>query len=411
MCKASKLHLIIDGNYFFHRSLAMYHSPDEQAGEAKLSSEDDQAFYARKVIIDTCSAIRNLGSVNLSSVIMTIDSRSWRKDVEIEENAGYKSNRIAKSTINWDGFYTVMKEVTKIFSENGIFISRVKRAEGDDLMYLYSNEFIKRGEDTIILTGDKDMWQVIKDDNRNFVAIYTSNGRYNKVVITQNILNEMEKESVSINSMILESGNMDNVKNLASFSSSGIERITIDPIQHAFEKIFPGDGGDGVPPVYTWVTETKGGKKRYNNLTSKRTQPIWDLMVSKYTGMDRIYRLPDEVDFCYSVVNEVSKGQLKTEMTKEKFKEKIQRNIILMVLDKEVIPHDIQKLFQEEFEHTISKVENTMRNFNMNNYYIDKLIPGTKFDGRGTQQKTDYFNDVKFDEGDFFNDENDKMTL
>ena len=409
----SKLHLIIDGNFIFHKGLSVYYSPDEQNGKPKLTTEEDQAFYARKVIIDLCSAIRHFHSINMNSIIMTIDSRSWRKDIEIEENKGYKSNRVQKSTINWDGFYEVMKEVTQILTNNGFFISRIKGAEGDDLMYLYSNEFIKRGEDTIIMTGDKDMWQTVTNEDKNFVSVYTNNGKYLKIITTAELEKYMNQKNGHMDDMILEAGGMDNVKNLSSMISSKVELVTVDPLRHAFNKIFPGDGGDGVPGIFQWKTETKNGKTRTNTLTEKRVDKIWEYMNSKYNGKDLIFKLSNEVDFIYEVINTVSKGLLKKEgITKDKLKERIERNIKLMYLDTAVIPDHIQLKFKDEFEKTINKSEHAINRFNLNNFYIDYLIQDTKYDGKGDKRKVDYFkDDVEFDENDFFFDENDKLSL
>jgi hypothetical protein len=205
---------------------------------------------------------------------------------------------------------------------------------------------------------------------------------------------------------------MDNVKNLTSIVNDKVELLTINPLQHSFEKIFPGDGGDGVPGVYSWITETKDGKKRENTLTSKRMENVWTYMSKKYSGKDIIYKLPNELDFIYDSVNSVSKGRLKEEMDMVKFKKQIERNIKLMYLDSGVIPMDIQNAFLAEYDENINITGELMNKFNINNFYIDKLIPGTKFDNRGIEHKVGYFKDeVKFDKGDFFFDENDKLSL
>lgn len=375
--KNSKLNLIIDFNYFLHRTLAVYHSSDTDNGLPKLTTEEDMGFYARKVVIDLCAAIRKFHSVNLNTIILTIDSRSWRKNIHIEENDGYKSNRVKAKTVEWENLYKVADDLAEIFTQNGMFISRIKEAEGDDLMYLYSNRFLANNEDTIILTGDKDMFQTIGHNNENFVSIFAANSKYSKIVLDASSIEKMNDVTENIFEMAHQAGAMNNIKNLQKIAETNkYEILEIDKIHHVFDKVFTGDGGDGVPGIYTWVTETKRGEQE-NNLTSKRINKIWEFMNTKYSGKDLIYKLPDEIDFIYNEISRIAKHELAVQ--KEVLREKIKRNITLMYLDDDVIPQSIQEKFEEQFK-VVGKSQYIFFKFDVSNFTIENIISGTKYD-------------------------------
>jgi len=173
------MNLIFDGNYLFYKTLFIFGQYGSK-GEKVLSSDKDQSMFMRKIATDMAHAIRTFG--NPTRVVFTIDSRSWRKEVEIEEG-GYKSNRDKdESVIDWDTFYKLMNEFGEIIAEKGYIVSREPRAEGDDLMYLWADEFFNNGEDSVIITGDKDMYQVVKCNNVNFIAVYNPNSKTRKIV-------------------------------------------------------------------------------------------------------------------------------------------------------------------------------------------------------------------------------------
>jgi hypothetical protein len=109
------MNLIIDGNYMFYKTLFIFGSYTK--GGRVLESKTDQEMFIRKIATDMSHAIRTFG--NPTRVIFTIDSRSWRKEIEIEEG-GYKSNREKDETkIDWDSFYKCMNEFGQILKAKG----------------------------------------------------------------------------------------------------------------------------------------------------------------------------------------------------------------------------------------------------------------------------------------------------
>jgi len=120
-------------------------------------------MFIRKIATDMSYAIRAFGKPD--RVILTIDSRSWRKDIVVEE-ADYKGHRVKDDTIDWDSFYKCMNEFAAHLERRGVIVSREERAEGDDLMYLWADRLYEAGQDAVIITGDKDLTQCVRWDGK-----------------------------------------------------------------------------------------------------------------------------------------------------------------------------------------------------------------------------------------------------
>jgi hypothetical protein len=86
-------------------------------------SELDQLM--RKVATDITFIIRQL---NPSRVVLTLDSKSWRKNIEIEENEGYKGQREKSEHLNWDNVFAIMNEFAEIAESNGFIYSKIENA-------------------------------------------------------------------------------------------------------------------------------------------------------------------------------------------------------------------------------------------------------------------------------------------
>ena len=105
--------IIIDGNYLFYKTLFIFRP---EGGKKVMEPKRQQEDFIRKVATDMAFAIRQFGSP--SRVIFTIDGRSWRKDVEIEENQGYKAHRTKESNIDWDSFFKCMNILISVLHQS-----------------------------------------------------------------------------------------------------------------------------------------------------------------------------------------------------------------------------------------------------------------------------------------------------
>lgn len=408
----SGINIIIDGNYLFHRSLHIYQSEDALAGLPKLTSENDRSIFARKVLTDICYTIRKVASNKIDKVIFTIDGRSWRKDVKIEENEGYKSNRKKGSEINWEGFYEVMDEVGSILSKRNVYVSRVKKAEGDDLMYLYANKFINDNQNTMVVTGDKDIWQIVDNNKGNFTVVYMPDTRRNTLVMdkeTKRILDERLKPKHSVNT---EFSPYDALIEITD------KYEVVDPVYHAFIKVFTGDSGDAVPCLFTWETKTKTGKTMVNKLTEKRVGRIWKEAERKTrqgkTPWSVIFDLHKRGEFIKSVISDVSKGANENDPVEDLI-QRMERNTKLMILHTSCIPEEVIDNFETDYERVTTKMMFMFKNFYAKDFYPRDLLMGSKYELELKNVVDPSLNmmkaDVKFDKDDYFFDDSDSVKL
>jgi len=94
------INLLFDTNNIFFRSTFTV----GQFGKAKYTFDNQTELdqLMRKVAMDVSAIIR---SANPSRVIFAQDSKSWRKQIKIDENEGYKGNRKKNEFINWNKIY------------------------------------------------------------------------------------------------------------------------------------------------------------------------------------------------------------------------------------------------------------------------------------------------------------------
>jgi 5'-3' exonuclease len=367
------MNLIVDGNYLFYKTLFIFGGYSK--GGKVLSSATDQEMFIRKVATDLSHAIRTFG--NPSRVIFTVDSRSWRKDVEIEEG-GYKSNREKdESVIDWDAFYKCMNEFAAILKKKGFIVSKEERAEGDDLMYLWADRFFADGQDSVIITGDKDLTQCVKSDGKNFIVVYNPNSKNRKIVAPKGFSEWIKTEEYDL---FDASTFMNRSKDLIAEALSSVTIEEIDADYLIFEKVIIGDAGDAVPPVWTW--ENKG--KTYR-VTASKASRIYEIMQMSNPIKD-VMELPSR---CVEVANGIS-AACKQVAPAEAVRSRLERNLTLVYLDKRIIPSDIQQAFSHAYEQEGQAKELSAQKYDMSN-----ILEGTRFISGGRTFEADIFSQFK----------------
>ena len=93
--KVGKHTLLIDGNYFVFSRLFVL--PKPKTGQL-LGDDKQMSQFMRKLAIDFASEMRKL-KMFVDDVILTVDSKSWRKDLYPESD--YKGTRKQSSDVNW----------------------------------------------------------------------------------------------------------------------------------------------------------------------------------------------------------------------------------------------------------------------------------------------------------------------
>ena len=326
------INVCIDGNYIWHKTFGVFGGFGIKNPAEVLGTKGEQSMFIRKIATDLCAGLKLLPQGG--RLIFTCDSRSWRKDVEIEDG-GYKSTRVKDETVDWSIFFDLMAEFGQQMEKQGFIYSKVKGAEGDDLLYFWSDHFNSIGENCIIISGDKDMHQLARHNEKGWTVIWNNNSKNNILAVPpgweDNWVNKTE--SVSIFDMTAAiSPDKDKVKEF-------LKKVTVEEVNRrdfVFMKMLTGDKGDAVPGV--WHVPTPSGKN--NGVSPKKAEQILEsLSQSKWKDSTFKEMLVDS-DFLSWVSGFVLRILKDVDNTtnREKVTKNILRNYTLMWLDSEVIP-------------------------------------------------------------------------
>lgn len=361
--------LIFDGNYLFYKSLFIFSTYGTE--DKLLETETSQAMFVRKIATDMAYAIRQFG--NPDHVIFTVDSRSWRKDIAIQDGS-YKSNRAKDdSKVHWENFYNTMNEFSRILLTRGFVVSKQEKAEGDDLMALWSKSLVEHGMDSVIITGDKDLTQTVRVKGNNFNVVYNPNTKTRKIVAPVGFKKWITKDSIDL---FNADTYMNRGKDLIHDALNSIVIEEIDPFYVAFEKVISGDSGDTVPPIYTWQKDGKTYR-----ITPAKCARIWEI-INAVKPLTDILDLPSRSTEIANAISAVIKQHPPSDLIRHN----LERNIQLVCLDERVIPATISEEFKPHFEALLKRKTLSARSYDMNT-----LLDGTRFISDGKTFEADIF--------------------
>jgi 5'-3' exonuclease len=326
------VNILIDGNYIFHKTFGVFGGFGVKNPAEVLGTKGEQSMFIRKVATDLCAGLRLLPQGG--RLIFTCDSRSWRKDVEIEDG-GYKSNRVKDETVDWSIFFDLMSDFGHQLENQGFVFSKVKGAEGDDLLYFWSEHFNSIGENCIIISGDKDMHQLARHNEKGWTIIWNNNSKNNVLAVPprweDNWVNK--EESVSIFDMTAAiSPDKEKIKEF-------LKKVQVEEIirrDFVFNKMLTGDKGDAVPGV--WYVQTPAGK--FNGISPKKAEQIMEsLNQSEWKGTTFTEMLKSEefLSWVSGFILRILKDVDNTE-NRKKVSSNLLRNYTLMWLDRKVMP-------------------------------------------------------------------------
>ena len=331
------INILIDGNYIFHKTFGVFAGYGSNVDPGKvLKSKSDQSMFIRKIATDLCSSLKMLPVGG--RLVFASDSRSWRKDVEIEDG-GYKSGRVKDENVDWTIFFDLMQSFGNHLEKMGFIFSKVEGAEGDDLLLYWSEKFNDIGESCIIISGDKDLHQLARmKDADTWTATWNINSKKNVLSVPkgwkENWLNETKSEVTIFNMGSVISPEKERFKDF--LKKVDIEEI--DSLPFIFNKILIGDKGDSVPSV--WEFENRGKISRF---TPKSAEKIYDLFLESDWKNLQIKSLVADDDFLNWIsplILKIGKGVDSTE-NRIKVKNNFLRNLKLMWLDNTVIPDNV----------------------------------------------------------------------
>jgi len=333
----------------------------------------------RKVATDVSQVIR---TINPSRVIFALDSKSWRKDISIDENEGYKAQRTKSAMINWDNVFKIMGEFADILETNGFIVSKFDKAEADDLIALWRKELLlNQNQHVIIISADEDVRQLVggthnipgvsKNDKFAFCTVY------NPFLQGKNASKKLFVPDKYFDEWILDADpgdffnrgidvDKEDFQRIINDSKTKMEKINGNQI--VMRKIFCGDDGDNVPAIYTWLND-KGKEVR---ITESKFEKIVD-----YIGATSPQDLMEKKDHIYDQLINISG-------TRPGFKmeDRLNRQMKLVLLDPSIFPESFVKEFQKRVGEELSKPQVRPQNWNM-----VSILEGTRYVTAGANGK------------------------
>jgi len=341
------VNICIDGNYIFHKTFGIFAGYGENIDPGEiLKTKEQQSSFIRKVSTDLISFLKMLPTGG--RLVFTADSRSWRKDVKIE-NGAYKT-RIKDEKIDWGIFFKLIHSFGSHLEKNGFIFSKVEGAEGDDLLLFWSKEFNKNGENCIIVTGDKDLYQLVSTENGVWTSVWNNKSKDNLLTVSPNWSEDWlnQKEEVSIFNMgFTISPERDKIKTFLK----KVEIQTINNKDFIFKKILMGDKGDSVPSV--WDQEKSG--KIFKFTETKAEAAYSHFLQSEWSSL-KIEDMMTNIEYLSwlsGLVLKLSKS-IDSNQNREKVMLNILRNFKLMWLNEKVIPEKIIEFCNDEVKRGIS---------------------------------------------------------
>lgn len=349
MKKTGRHTFVIDGNYFLFRTL--YVMPSRSKKKGLLGTDEEVQSFVQKLATDFAYQIRLFEGL-IDKVVWTVDSRSWRKDFYPE--AEYKGNRKQDSNINWDNFSKATSNFISILSKQGVIISKIDGAEGDDLMYAWNTECLANDKSVIMFTGDRDLVQLVDKSKNNSTHTILFSPAHKKLYTYQGFSEWMDSEteteqSNDIFDVLKTSVSPENqakklLKSLVAKKKVSI--IEVDPEDFRFRKVLTGDAGDNVPPAYYYTS-----KNRRYGISEKKATAIIAEFKEKHGHLSHMYLYNDE--YITDLANMTVRVMNAKHMSREQIISNLKSNVNLMVLAAESIPEGI---LDEMFKSVESKI-------------------------------------------------------
>lgn len=388
--------ILIDGNFFTYRTVSIIETNKET--NKKVSTKEDMAILMRKIATDLCSQVKLFDGI-FDTIIWTIDTKSWRKTYYPELN--YKGNRVVDDTIVWENVNKVRDEFLDILEKKGVIVSKVSGAEGDDLIYAWNKMFKEIGKPTIILSGDKDLNQLVyQNEKSNCIQyspitekIYCDNG-------FNDWLNEDNGEEINIFNFSKPSNNGDKLLLKDIINEKKLQVVEIDPVYFTYRKVLMGDAGDNVKGVFFYEKANKTGKVIKHGVSEAKAEKIVDFYILENNKLEKSKLYDNETQGVFAkITHEIMKAD--GIMNESLIKQNFNSNVIMMVLDKESIPESVYDEIQNDInEHWGSKNKLNIKDM----MSMKTLLDGTDYiDENYIQVKASIF------KGD--NDDDDDMSF
>ncbi len=337
------VNILIDGNYIFHKTFGVFGGYGNVDPGKILKDKKEQAAFIRKISTDLCASLKMIPQGG--RMIFTSDSRSWRKDIEIEDG-GYKSGRVKDEAVDWSIFFDLMRSFGEHLERMGFIFSKVEGAEGDDLLMFWSSYFNNRNENCLIITGDKDLHQLARISSDSWTIIWNNNQKKNTLFVPEGWKDLWLNKEESISIFNMASAISPEKERFKTF----LKKATIEEVESRafiFTKILTGDKGDSVPSVWEQISGS-----RVMGFTQKKAETVFEsFLASEWADIEfnQMLENQDYLNWISGLVLRTAKA-VDSSDNRIKVKENIIRNFKLLWLDEVVIPDFVRDSCDSEIE-------------------------------------------------------------
>ena len=329
----NKLTLVVDGNwllmsrYFMKRDTFRMDLPD--------SVKENSSHQLADLMAQSISVILRQFRDSITNIIFVSDNRSWRKDYPmplcIESTDTYKGTRKNDETYDWKYIFKSISILSNNLKSIGVTTSNVYGVEGDDWCWWWSRKLNSEGTNVILWTSDEDVKQLIQEDEDTgaFTAWYEkSKGLVLNSSMKPKKFDDEDDELGSFMTPIMPVNNI--IKSLSKTTSISY----VNPINIINKKIYIGDQGDNILPIFTYSKKSK---------IYKATQKDWSKLINfdnpGYIEKDWCNKLPKLYNEIYKIK---TKGDEQNITTCDDFVEHAVYNKKMVWLDESQIPREVQ---------------------------------------------------------------------
>ena len=334
-------------------------------------------IFMRKLATDFAYETRKFEGL-IDRIVFTLDSRSWRKDFYPE--ADYKGNRKGDKSINWENFSKVTEEFENAISKRGVILHKIQGAEGDDLMYAWNVECLSQGKSVILFTGDKDMIQLVNQNETTQTHTLLYSPVQKKLYAYQGFSQWLGSVEVKDDTdLFAHLSSQTTVESMTKKLLTDVVRhksitiVEVNPEEVAFRKVLTGDSGDNVSPIYSYTTTNKKGHKRTYGVSDKKAQLILDEFKKNHEEVNSLYFFGN--DYVVDIANIAIRVLKAKHMSREQIIHNIKTNANLVLLNSKTIPPSI-------LEEMFKTVEIHMQHKHLNLKQLTtmmKLLEGSSY--------------------------------
>lgn len=365
-----KVNLIFDYNFFCSRARHGFDIKKYERGNGKLfDTLKTKQIFVQKLMKDFAYQIKQLEGVVPTNIFNTLDSSSWRKKLYKE----YKGTRERDDNTNWDVYFQLIEQTSNLLQKNGTHNLKIDSAEADDIIYLLSETYMRKGFINIVITSDNDLKMLVKSVGGGHTIHF--NVITEKIAVSEEFMEFLNgsTDSVDIFNMKMEDANIENIRSYINNHHCDV----IDWRDVAFSKIFLKDTSDNIPNIF-WGYGKKTHEKFANTYTKKELQ----------TQLSQMIKSPQET--AESLVQSIKKiKKLHKNVTEKECVEHIKLFFKLTYLNVKNLPKKILTLYKQ----TIKDIQKQNKKIKFDNLRDYRLI----------LENTEFYNENAFNDDSVFN--------